>query len=79
MLFGSSSGTTEYWTSYGYIEVNNQNKTFETKIQGQPDEPYVRCVYDEWYWKDKAPVNTFTWGDIEMDDPQNPDTPTIKP
>ncbi len=23
----------------------------------------VRCVYDEWYWNDKCPVGTFTWGD----------------
>ncbi len=24
---------------------------------------YVRCVYDEWYWKDKCDKSTFTWGD----------------
>lgn len=71
-LFGSSSGSTNYWTSYGYITVTNgDNASFETKT-GTPSTPYVRCVYDEWYWKDKAPVNTFTWGDREMDDPQNP-------
>ncbi len=26
---------------------------------------YVRCVYDEWYWKDKCTKTTFTWGDKE--------------
>ena len=30
--------------------------------------PYVRCVYDLWFWGDDAPLtgnaaNTFTWGD----------------
>ncbi len=25
----------------------------------------VRCVYDEWYWKDKCSKTTFTWGDKE--------------
>lgn len=26
---------------------------------------YVRCVYDTWYWKDKCPINQFTWGDMQ--------------
>jgi hypothetical protein len=26
---------------------------------------FVRCVYDEWYWKDKCTKTTFTWGDKE--------------
>ncbi len=27
------------------------------------DNSYIRCVYDEWYWKDKCDKSTFTWGD----------------
>lgn len=26
---------------------------------------FIRCVYDEWYWKDKCTKTTFTWGDKE--------------
>ena len=24
---------------------------------------FIRCVYDEWYWKDTCTKTTFTWGD----------------
>lgn len=81
-LFGNNEGRddfyedTHYWTSYGYVTINNGNKTFEIKEDETGTHP-VRCVYDEWYWKDKTEnLTTFTWGDAPMGDPQNPDNST---
>jgi len=75
-LFGGPIGTTEYWTSYGYIKVNNEKATFKTETD-TPSEPYVRCVYDEWYWKDKTEnLTTFTWGDAPIKNPEIDSNPT---
>ena len=44
-----------YWAS---------NKTAYSP-EGKNHDSYsnVRCVYDEWYWKDTCTKTTFTWGD----------------
>lgn len=57
----------QYWTAGGYVTISNS---------GAPEPSYetngrywVRCVYDEWYWKNTTypTVNTttFTWGDTD--------------
>lgn len=75
LLFTNGSA---YWTASGQIVPSASNGG--SVNDSNNDNAYVRCVYDEWYWKDKTEnLTTFTWGDASMDDPQNPDTPTIKP
>lgn len=69
-LFGSKSGSSDYWTSYGYVIVNNKENTF-SKEEGTTGRKWIRCVYDEWYWKDKCDdKTTFTWGDRPYSDPE---------
>lgn len=57
-LFTSGS---RYWTSAGAVTYND-NISLNNNT-----EAYVRCVYDEWYWKNSSQptVNkaVFTWGD----------------
>ena len=77
VLFGNKTGTstTYYWTSTGFVSVNNSSNTVNDYdgSPGQGSNPgnnnssvYVRCVYDDWYWEDKAPDKTqFIWGDKE--------------
>lgn len=74
-LFGSSgTGTTDYWSNSGYVRVQNGGSTTPSAPPEYfPTIPsttkYVRCVYDEWYWKkadgtpDTVTKTTFTWGD----------------
>ena len=64
ILFGSATGTTPYWTASGYVEVNNQRNQVTPHDGDTDDDVWVRCVYDEWYWADKAPnKDSFIWGD----------------
>lgn len=71
----------KYWTAQGLIptkltdgKLDSSQLTNGTDVYG-----YIRCVYDEWYWKDKGTIpstatNTwdgieygtyaFTWGDL---------------
>lgn len=52
-----------YWTATGKYKYEDGS------VQGPNNNgtnPYVRCVYDEWYWTDKCNENTFTWGDKEI-------------
>ncbi|MDY6385073.1 MAG: hypothetical protein SPL26_06050, partial [Bacteroidales bacterium] len=55
----------QYWTAGGYVTISTS---------GAPEPSYetngrywVRCVYDEWYWKNTTyptvRTTTFTWGD----------------
>lgn len=69
ILFGNprtQNESTNYWTSTGYVTVNNYTKTVDDN-DGSPSgnqNVYVRCVYDDWYWADKAPDKTEpVWGD----------------
>lgn len=62
-----------YWSAQGAIEV--PANTTGSVIDASGTSHFVRCVYDEWYWKDKLPDNqrrTFTWGDAPKDSPQEP-------
>ena len=73
-LFGSETGTTNYWCANGYATVDNENNTV-TNTSGDYSNSsttnYVRCVYDEWYWGETTNNDTvrgqyrstFTWGD----------------
>ena len=59
----------------GYIPALFQGKyyhstgdTYKSDNVDNNASPYVRCVYDLWFWGDDAPLtgnaaNTFTWGD----------------
>lgn len=69
-LFGSASGTTDYWCNSGYITTYS-NGTAPLYVKDTSGSKYVRCVYDEWYWSGssnprlaQADYSTFTWGDI---------------
>lgn len=59
----------DYWSSNGRYNYNSTNGTF-SKSDGTSG--YVRCVYDEWYWKESetatVPVNQFVWGDMLRED-----------
>ena len=67
VLFGNprtSDTDTNYWTASGYITVNNYTNTVTPHDGNTTGNVYVRCVYDDWYWTDKAPDKTsFIWGD----------------
>ena len=67
ILFGNpatSNETTPYWTSTGYVTVNNYTKTVNDYDGDNDEDTWVRCVYDDWYWSDKASDKTaFIWGD----------------
>ena len=58
-LFTSGS---RYWTSAGAVTYNNDISL------NNNTEAYVRCVYDEWYWKNSSRPTVdkavFTWGDM---------------
>ena len=57
-LFTTNSN---YWTSAGAVTYNN-NISLNNNSKA-----YVRCVYDEWYWKNSSQPTVdkavFTWGD----------------
>lgn len=66
-----------YWSAQGAIQVPRNNTGSVTDATGNSH--YVRCVYDEWYWKNEdgtpdklsdAQKGTFTWGDATKDSPQ---------
>ncbi|MDY5813483.1 MAG: hypothetical protein SPJ97_03025 [Bacteroides sp.] len=66
-LFGyepSLNLTATYWTANGLITITGRNVT-TNDYPSDETEAHVRCVYDEWYWGNKAIENkqTFTWGD----------------
>ena len=64
ILFGSATGTTPYWTASGYVEVNNASNKVTPHDGDTTGDVWVRCVYDEWYWSDKATdKSSFIWGD----------------
>ncbi len=63
------SEKTNYWVSGGYVYINTKGAPtpyHRTTVSG---EVYVRCVYDEWYWKNTehptVSTTTFTWGDTD--------------
>lgn len=70
-LFGSESNSTTYWVAGGCLTIDRSTNPAtisdlkpSTLISSGP----VRCVYDEWYWKDKltdTQKTTFTWGDMQ--------------
>lgn len=66
-LFGSETGSTDYWSANGYVTVNNENNTVDPHPGDTSGNHFIRCVYDEWYWEGKrlepSKRNTFTWGD----------------
>ena len=67
VLFGNprtQNENTNYWTASGYITVNNYTETVTPHDGNTTGNVYVRCVYDDWYWADKAPDKTDSiWGD----------------
>lgn len=72
-LFGNMNNTSSnmsYWTSYGYVTVNIDHKTATEGNESTKTTSNVRCVYDEWYWKDRCGEKPFTWGDRPYSDPE---------
>ncbi len=67
VLFGNprtQNESTNYWTASGYITVNNYTETVTPHDGDTTGNVYVRCVYDDWYWKDKATDKSDSiWGD----------------
>ena len=55
----------QYWTAGGYVTISNSGAPMLSHEKS--GSYYVRCVYDEWYWKntEHPTVSTtiFTWGD----------------
>lgn len=55
------SSSSYYWGSNkAAYQPNDKGGVTSTTSS---DNSHVRCVYDEWYWKDKCNKSTFTWGD----------------
>lgn len=56
-----------YWTATEYITYSttaDPRESNTTTIGNNVNNPFVRCVYDEWYWgTDKCDEDVFTWGD----------------
>ena len=79
LLGDDGSGTTEYWCNSGYMIVQNGSTnppSIGTATWSYTDTyKYIRCVYDDWYWKGMkynntdvttvTPLTTFKWGDME--------------
>lgn len=67
------SSNTNYWVSGGYVLINEfgapSSYHSTTVIDRYNNDSYVRCVYDEWYWKNTEYPNvsttTFMWGDTD--------------
>ena len=55
----------QYWTAGGYVTISNSGAPMLSHEKS--GSYYVRCVYDEWYWKNTehptVSTTTFTWGD----------------
>ena len=55
----------QYWTAGGYVTISNSGAPMLSHEKS--GSYYVRCVYDEWYWKNTTYptviTTTFTWGD----------------
>lgn len=69
-LFGDEDDSSiSYWTGTGRAIVNNRsNPPSVTEESDDGNRYYVRCVYDEWYWKgDDCDPAQFTWGDRPRD------------
>ncbi len=69
-LFGTDGETANYWCSTGGVDVvNDANNPHVDIVENTSDNTRrsVRCVYDEWFWKDdtltQANKNRFRWGD----------------
>ena len=61
-LFGSATESMTYWSANGTCTVSGAQ--VDIAEGNRNDSHRVRCVYDEWYWKDVLPNrNVFTWGD----------------
>ncbi len=52
----------ELLTTESYYWGSN-NTAYRPNGATSTEDSYIRCVYDEWYWKDKCDKSTFTWGD----------------
>ncbi len=52
----------ELLTTESYYWGSN-NTAYRPNGATSTENSYIRCVYDEWYWKDKCDKSTFTWGD----------------
>ncbi len=75
-----SIGST-YWCAQGAYKVNSDGTLTEVKnFSVSFNLPYVRAVYDEWYWEKETNYvlqnnssggYDFTWGDMPMRNPQN--------
>lgn len=67
ILFGdpkTQNSDVPYWTASGYVVVNNYTQTVSSHEGDNDEQTWVRCVYDDWYWSDKAPAkDSFIWGD----------------
>jgi len=63
------SEKTNYWVSGGYVYINTKGAPTPHHSTTVSGDVFVRCVYDEWYWKNTTypTVNntTFTWGDTD--------------
>ena len=61
------SNNGNYWTATEYITYSttaDPRESNTTTIGYNVNNPFVRCVYDEWYWgTDKCDEDKFTWGD----------------
>lgn len=61
------SEKTNYWVSGGYVYINTKGAPTPHHSTTVSGDVFVRCVYDEWYWKNTTyrtvSTTTFTWGD----------------
>lgn len=67
-LFGTENNTASYWCSVGGVDVNNSTTNPSVSINpNATGARAVRCVYDEWFWKNdtltQANKTRFYWGD----------------
>ena len=61
VLLSTYNRNSRKYTYYWGADGNNYSP--DGTNPGTSSSAYIRCVYDEWYWKDTCTKTTFTWGD----------------
>ena len=63
VLLSTKTSAGRRWNYTYYWGADGNNYSPDGTNPGTSSSAYIRCVYDEWYWKDTCTKTTFTWGD----------------
>lgn len=71
------TGAVNIYPDKVYIDRGADKTKDAASVSANSAQVAVRCVYDEWYWEDKCPEGTFTWGDKPKSNPQDDPTKSV--